>query len=108
MKRLCVAAAVLMAALSQADAQTPPNEAAIRAGGYVAVTMCIACHIVSPNQSVKPVLGPGIPSFAEIANRRDVTVDGLRASMKIARWHDPGIAATLLPMPIRWARSSRA
>jgi hypothetical protein len=53
---------------------------------------------VSADQAVKPVLGPGIPSFQEIANRADITVDSLRAAMKVARWHDPGMAATLLPM----------
>ena len=81
-----------------AAAQSGPDDNAIRAGHTIAVTTCISCHIVSPNQSLKPVLGPGIPSFAEIANRPGTTVESLTAAMKVARWHDPGMASTLLPM----------
>ena len=98
MKVLFVAAMVWTAALGQALAETQSDEVAIRAGRNIAVTTCIACHVVSQDQAIKPVLGPGIPSFEEIARRPDITVDSLRASMKVARWHDPGIAATLLPM----------
>ena len=60
--------------------------------------ICVACHVVSPDQAIEPVLGQGIPSFQEVANRPDTTVDSLRAAMKVARWHDPIMAATLLPM----------
>jgi mono/diheme cytochrome c family protein len=79
-------------------AQTTSDDRAIRAGHTIAVTTCISCHVVSPNQSVKPVLGSGIPSFAEIASRPDSTIESLTAAMKVARWHDPGMAPTLLPM----------
>ena len=98
MKFLFVVAAVCMAALSQAGAETRSDDIAIRSGRNIAVTTCVACHIVSRDQAVKPVLGPGIPSFEEIANRPDITVDSLSVSMKVARWHDPAIAPTLLPM----------
>jgi hypothetical protein len=47
---------------------------------------------------VKPVLGPGIPSFKDIAARPDTTREGLEAAMKEARWHDPGMTQRLLPM----------
>ena len=79
-------------------AQTPSNDKAIRAGHTIAVTTCISCHVVSPNQSIKPVLGPGIPSFAAIANRPGTTAESLAQAMKVARWHDPGMTPTLLPM----------
>jgi mono/diheme cytochrome c family protein len=78
--------------------QNPSEASAIRAGHTVAVTTCIACHVVSRDQTIEPVLGPGIPSFEEIANRPDTTAQSLQAAMKVARWHDPGMAATLLPM----------
>ena len=81
-----------------AVAQSPSSDNAIRAGHTIAVTTCISCHVVSPNQTIKPVLGPGIPSFAEIANRPGTTIEALTAAMKVARWHDPGMTATLLPM----------
>jgi len=81
-----------------AGAQTQSDDRVIRAGYNVAVTTCVACHVVSSDQALKPVLGPGIPSFHEIANRPDTTVASLIEAMKVARWHDPGMAATLLPM----------
>ena len=88
--------AVLIGA--SAAAQSRADENAIRAGHSIAVTTCISCHVVSPDQSLKPVLGPGIPSFAEIANRPGTTIESLTGAMKVARWHDPGMAPTLLPM----------
>ena len=59
---------------------------------------CVACHVVSDAQTVKPVLGPGIPSFKDIAARPGASAEGLQASMKDKRWHDPGMTQTLLPM----------
>jgi mono/diheme cytochrome c family protein len=91
-------ATLCAACVSAASAQAASDERAIRAGRNVALTTCIACHVVSRDQAIKPVLGPGIPSFEEIANRPESTVDSLREAMKVARWHDPGLAATLLPM----------
>jgi mono/diheme cytochrome c family protein len=93
---IAILAAPLGAAASESASQS--DDSAIRAGHNIAMTTCIACHVASPNQSIEPVLGPGIPSFQEVANRPDTTVDSLRAAMKVARWHDPGMAATLLPM----------
>ena len=91
----------LLPALAIAPAvqgQDQSDSAAIRAGWNIAVTSCISCHVVSPDQALAPVLGPGIPAFAEIANRPDVTAESLQASMKIARWHNDALPFTLLPM----------
>lgn len=83
---------------ASAAAQGRAGESAIRAGHTIAVRTRISYHLVSPNQSLKPVLGPGIPSFAEIANRPNTTIESLAAAMKVARWRDPSMARTLLPM----------
>jgi len=83
---------------ASASAQPALEDRDIRAGKNIAVTMCVACHVVSQNQALKPVLGPGIPTFDAIANRSDSTIESLSAAMKVARWHDPAMAATLLPM----------
>ena len=93
-----LAAALFFLGVSPAVARSPAEASAIRAGHTVAVTTCIACHVVSRDQSLQPVLGPGIPSFEEIANRENTTVESLQAAMKVARWHDPGMTARLLPM----------
>ena len=99
-RRTATALTVLLLSLACAAhaLAAQPEETAIRAGKTIAVTACIACHVVSRDQEVKPVLGPGIPSFEEIANRPGTTVDSLRAAMKVAKWHDPAMAATLLQM----------
>ena len=98
LKFVVLAFPALLTALSGAGAEGTPDQAAVRAGHNIAVGNCVACHIVSPGQTVKPVLGPGIPSFQDIANRPDTTAETLQAAMKTARWHEPGMAATLLPM----------
>ena len=67
------------------------DEATLRAGRNIASTSCVACHVVSETQTVKPVLGPGIPSFQEIAARPGVSAEALDASMKEKRWHDCAI-----------------
>jgi len=98
-KVLIVAFSALLFATSAADAQPAPEEAAaIRAGHNIAIGNCVGCHVVSPGQTLQPVLGPGIPSFEEIANRPGASAQTLQAAMKNARWHEPGAAATLLPM----------
>jgi mono/diheme cytochrome c family protein len=77
---------------------TADAEADIRAGHNLAAGNCIACHVVSSGQTIQPVLGPGIPSFQDIANRPGIDAETLQTAMKNARWHEPGMAATLLPM----------
>jgi mono/diheme cytochrome c family protein len=99
MKMLTAAVIVsISAAIVAGAAQAQSDDKATRAGYNVAVTTCVACHVVSSDQTLKPVLGPGIPSFQEIANRPGTSITSLTEAMKVARWHDPGMAATLLPM----------
>ncbi len=71
---------------------------AIRAGRNLATSTCFACHVVSPTQAAAPVLGPGIPSFLDIANRPDMTAEWLTQRMKTATWHDAALPPTRLPM----------
>ncbi len=100
-RRILPSLAVVLAGIAASAAYAAPertDEATIRAGRNIAVTACISCHVVSPNQAVSPVLGHAIPSFEEIANRPDTTAESLREAMKVARWHTPELAATLLPM----------
>jgi mono/diheme cytochrome c family protein len=85
--------------IAGARAQATANaEVDIRAGHNLAVGNCIACHVVSSGQTIQPVLGSGIPSFQDIANRPSSNTETLQTAMKNARWHEPAMAATLLPM----------
>jgi mono/diheme cytochrome c family protein len=88
----------VMAAVLPAQAQAQQDAAAIRAGRNLATSTCFACHVVSPNQALSPVLGPGIPSFQQIADRPDITAESLMQRMKTATWHDDALPPTLLPM----------
>jgi len=97
-KLLLAAAAICCVGAIHAVAQISSEASAVRAGHTIAVTACIACHVVSRDQTMQPVLGPGSPSFEEIANRPETTMDSLQAVMKTARWHDPNMTARLLPM----------
>lgn len=91
-----LAAIVLLQSTAAAAGQ--PDGSTIRAGHNLATSVCFACHVISPDQVMKPVLGPGIPSFQDIANRPDVTAEALVQSMKSAVWHDPALPAQKLPM----------
>ena len=77
---------ILASAVSTSLAATafyrPPHGSEARAGYEIAVTTCVACHIVTPDQDIQPVDGGKSPSFQEIANRPNVTLDSLAQSTK--------------------------
>lgn len=91
-------AAILSMGSAVAAAAGPPDAATIRAGHNPATSVCFACHVISRDQPMPPVMGPGIPSFAEIANRPGVTAESLVQAMKTATWHDPALPPQRLPM----------
>src|SRR5579863_5001685 len=91
-------AIVAILAAIPAPSLAQQETAAIRAGRNLATSTCFACHVVSPIQPSPPVMGPGIPSFMEIANRREMSAEWLMQRMKTATWHDNALPATLLPM----------
>jgi hypothetical protein len=78
---ICLAA-VLSANPSAAEIRGSFQSPITRAGRNVAVTTCVACHIVSPEQDVLPVMGGPAPSFEAIANRPGVTDGALIAFME--------------------------
>jgi mono/diheme cytochrome c family protein len=98
MSRNAAVASIFLLMMTAAASAQQQDAAAIRAGRNLATSVCFACHVVSPNQTVAPVMGPGIPSFQDIANRPGTSAQLLIERMKTARWHDPALAATLLPM----------
>jgi mono/diheme cytochrome c family protein len=90
--------AILLLGSAATVAAEEPDPSTIRAGHNLATSVCFACHVISPNQTIGPIMGPGIPSFEEIANRPGVTAQVLVQSMKSAVWHDPALPAQRLPM----------
>ena len=74
------------------------DEVAIRGGRTVANTICVACHIVSPRQTIKPLYTEPLPSFEEIANRPGTTAESLHAFIDNAHWKDYALPRRPMPM----------
>jgi mono/diheme cytochrome c family protein len=74
---LLILASAVSTSLAATTFNRPPGDSEIRAGYEIAVTTCVACHVVSPDQSIQPVEGRTSSSFQEIANRPNVTLDSL-------------------------------
>jgi mono/diheme cytochrome c family protein len=89
---LFISASAVSTGLSAAPLNHPPDDSEIRAGYEIAVTTCVACHVVSANQSIQPVEGRMSSSFQEIANRPNVTLDSLARPTKGC-----GVATTFHP-----------
>ncbi len=57
----------------------------VRKGHHLATLLCTACHVVAPDQNYPPTLSPPAPSFASIAQRKDVTAKSLKAFLLTTR-----------------------
>ncbi len=68
------------------DVFRPGATAEVRAGYRIARAVCSTCHIVQPAQSIPPVLVQAGPSFVDVANRPDSTVDSLRNFISSTGW----------------------
>ena len=60
-------------------------------GQIIAERWCAACHLVGPDQTRA---SDGVPTFADIAQRVDVTADGLRAFLASPHPMMPDMALT--------------
>jgi len=71
-------------ATSTSDAQTKIPEGDPEAGRTLALWACTGCHVVAPDQRMKPVytLSPRPPHFKDIANRPDITAAALQQHLK--------------------------
>lgn len=50
----------------------------VQNGHHLAVLMCSNCHVISPYQSIEPILRPPAPSFESIAQRSTTSADTIR------------------------------
>jgi mono/diheme cytochrome c family protein len=77
--RLLMGVTALSAAVAtSALAQQSAHRSDVAAGLQFASHNCDACHIVSTNQDVQPLVGGYAPSFSAIANRPNTSPDTLR------------------------------
>jgi len=63
----------------------------VRSGQTIAERWCAACHLVGPEQT-RAI--DGVATFAEVARREDVTIDGLRAFLASPHPMMPDMALT--------------
>jgi len=63
---------------AEAGAQESAAGADAHEGERLALKICTACHLVSPEQPYQPVLRPPASSFAAIANRPATSAQSLR------------------------------
>jgi mono/diheme cytochrome c family protein len=98
MNRLLGASSALIAICTAtlADAQ---NANDIVAGRQLAVEVCSVCHAVATDQEFGPRLGQTTPSFEEIANRPDTSVESLRKFITTTHWDEHTIPMTM-PNPM--------
>jgi mono/diheme cytochrome c family protein len=61
-----------------ASAQESAYSGSAGAGRELALHNCDACHIVAPNQDLRPLVSGYAPSFIDIANRPTTSEESLR------------------------------
>jgi cytochrome c1 len=66
------------ASAQPAGGDNHPNSDDVRAGRTLSLKVCTACHVVSPEQDMPPILRPPAPSFRAIANRRNTSEESVR------------------------------
>jgi mono/diheme cytochrome c family protein len=67
----------------------------IARGEHLARTLCSACHVIAANQQFPPILIQKTPSFSEIANRPDTSVQSLERFISHTRWDEQSIPMTM-------------
>jgi mono/diheme cytochrome c family protein len=97
MRTFAPAILVLLLAASSAEAEENAD-GSIRAGRGIATMTCIACHTVSPDQTIKPIYAGLAPSFEDIANRPATSRESLLGFLASSHWNDPALAVKPAPM----------
>ena len=91
-------AAAQAAGESVSAAAQSQDEKSIRAGRAIATSVCISCHVVSPDQKIKPIYGGLAPTFEEIANRPATSAESLKSFLDSKHWNDPAFPVKPSPM----------
>lgn len=77
MRTAAIAFVFFCMAVGSAWAQETGAAADLRAGHQLAAMLCGNCHVATPDQPFMPILDPPAPSFASIAERKDLTAEWL-------------------------------
>lgn len=65
-------------AIAGTRAQSSLTANDVAAGHHLAAVVCAVCHLAAADQSALPLLHPPAPSFASIAQRKDINADSLK------------------------------
>jgi mono/diheme cytochrome c family protein len=83
----CMAFFVLCGVVGVAAYSREPTEsAALERGEHVARLVCSACHVVAADQEFPPILRPPAPSFGEIANRPNISLQAVQQFVLHTHW----------------------
>lgn len=95
MTRFALATVSLLTAILPLGASAQDAKDTIAAGKNTALIVCSVCHVVAPDQPFAPRLEQRTPSFAEIANRSNVTAESLRRFITTTHWDERSIPITM-------------
>ena len=70
----------------RAHATDIQHDAALQRGEHIARLVCAVCHVAAADQEFPPLLRPPAPSFEEIANRPDTSVETVRRFVIETHW----------------------
>jgi len=83
---MAVAAATCGLFALRAHAADTQHDAALQRGEHIARLVCSVCHFVAADQEFPPLLRQPAPSFEEIANRPDTSVETVRRFVTETHW----------------------
>jgi mono/diheme cytochrome c family protein len=97
-----IASFVLSAAIGLPAHSQQPLEA-LRRGEHIAQLVCSACHVVAQDQEFPPILRPPAPSFEEIANRPNMSLQTVQQFVLQTHWD---MKTLPMQMPAQMLRKS--
>ncbi len=65
--------------------QAATTDSDVREGHALAIMLCANCHLAAPDQPYEPLSKPPAPSFASIAQRKDINADTLKHFLTTTR-----------------------
>lgn len=76
--RITILTTLMLAPFAATGATAKEDSAQVAAGHAFALAVCSACHVVAKDQTQQPILLRPGPNFVDIAQRPDLTEEGLR------------------------------
>jgi len=75
---LTISMTIMFAAFISTESNAKEAMDQVAEGRAFALTVCSACHVVAKDQAQRPILLQPGPNFVDVAQRPDLTEEGLR------------------------------